>query len=109
MPKKQEKSRITSFTRKEVISILRSARFVLRTDYFDIRKSPKKKECPKVLVITPKKSGSSPARNRFKRRITEIFRTSPLKNAAYDLVIFAKQISKLKFKALKEFFDQLIL
>ena len=63
--------------------------------------APTQGELGRILIVTPKKSGSAPERNLFKRRVRALFREKKLFNKKIDFVIItSKQGINIKFKIL---------
>jgi ribonuclease P protein component len=94
---------ISSFTKKEVDKIFKLTGSRIRTEWFDILFAPKSNEYAKILVITSRKVGNSPKRNKLRRRLKSIFFNEKLFNAQYDCIMIAKIGSvNLTFQELKD-------
>jgi ribonuclease P protein component len=94
---------IARFLKKEITSLLSSARRVCRHSGLDIRISPTSATIGRILIITPRKSGSSPERNRIRRRLKAIFYEERLFLHPYNWLVFIKkEAQELSFAQLKK-------
>jgi ribonuclease P protein component len=97
--------RITNFSRNELTSLFQRAKTVHRNSSFDIRLAPKTEEIGRILIITPKKMGNAPNRNRVRRRIKALFYQEKLYLLPYDWIIYCKTKSALlSFSEIKQLF-----
>lgn len=91
----------SSFTKKEIEKLYKGAKF--RTEWFDVIFSPKNKDFARILIVTSKKIGNAPKRNKLKRRIRSIFFEEKLFNSGSDCIFIAKKLAiNLTFKELKD-------
>jgi ribonuclease P protein component len=79
---------ISLWKKDERLKALAQARPILRRPEFDVRVLPKQDTIARIIVITPKKVGSSPYRNLFKRRARSIFYQEKLFESVNDWVIY---------------------
>lgn len=86
---------ITSFSRSEIRNLLQSARTVTRHPGLDIRVAAKSAAYARVLIVTPRKMGIAPHRNKIRRRIKAIFYADKLFEGLCDLMIYCKKDSQL--------------
>lgn len=84
---------ITSFSRSEISNLLKSAHTVTRHPGLDIRVAAKSAAYARVLIVTPKKMGIAPLRNKIRRRIKAIFYTHKFFENACDLMVYCKKNS----------------
>lgn len=82
---------LSSFTKNEVDNAFKTAKYRIRTEWIDIVISPKTKDFGRVLVVTSRKIGNSPKRNKFRRRIKAFFYEEQLFNSPFDFIIIAKK------------------
>lgn len=64
---------LTRFTRTEISNFFRSVNFVYQSTDLKFIFAPKQDDFSKILVIASKKYGNAPKRNKFKRRLKNIF------------------------------------
>ena len=94
---------ITSFTSKELRALFKKARIVCRHTGLDIKQAPSSGEIGKIVVITPRKIGSAPVRNKIRRQLKSIFYQDKLYLHKTDIVIYCKKDSAdLSYATLKE-------
>lgn len=95
---------MSAFTRQEITQIFKKARRVLRHPGLDILAYPKTQPEARILVVTSRKVGNAPQRNKMRRRLKAIFFEAQLFNNPYDIVVVAKlggaQLSFDELKAL---------
>jgi len=90
-----------------IAHIVRCARFLFTTDALTIKAAAHTAPPGKLILIVPKKIGSAPVRNRIRRRLRELFRTSSI-GQQYHLVIFVKRpFDDISYTQLKELFQHL--
>ncbi len=81
---------ISSFTQQEVRKLSSTARRVVRHPSLDILRAPKRLPQARILVITPRRVGTAPVRNKIRRRIKALFYEHGLMQGPYDFIIFVK-------------------
>ena len=95
---------ITLWTKQEISTLFKSAQRLCWHTGLDVRVAPAKQEHGRILIITPKKMGNAPERNRVRRRIKALFYENKLYECGFDWIFFAKPgISTLTFSQLQEF------
>lgn len=52
---------------------------------------PQLKDVGRLLVVTPRRLGSSPVRNKIRRRLKAIFYEAGLYKKGFDVIVFVKQ------------------
>jgi ribonuclease P protein component len=101
MPNKGTK--ISSFSRNEISALFKKAKVQVRISGLRILTSSCVGEHGRVLIVTPRKSGSSPQRNLFRRRVKSIFRNKDLYQENIDLVIIVdKRAINISFSQLEK-------
>lgn len=89
--------------RKELLKVFKSARLVCRFPEFDIKKAPTAHPVGELIVITPKKVGNAPQRNKIRRRIKAIFHEQKLYEQGFDWIVYIKkEASQLSFSDILE-------
>lgn len=102
MPK-NEALNLSSFTQAEIQALFKKARMKVRTSEIRILTAPAQGESGRVLIVTPRKSGTAPVRNRFRRRVRAIFREGRIFEKKVDFIIIAnKKTCCLSFKKIHE-------
>ncbi len=98
LPKK-----LSSFSKIEIAELFKRTRMRVRFSGIKILVAESKTVHGKLLVVTPRASGSAPERNLFKRRIRAIFRENKLFTHKKDFVVLVnKQGIAVPFERLKE-------
>jgi len=82
---------ITHFTKKEVDYLFEHARRIFKNDAFVILAAPRQLLFGRVLIITAKKVGNAPERNKIRRQIKSIFYEEKLYQLPYDYAIIVKK------------------
>lgn len=85
----------TKWSSGEIHKFLRKAKRVYTSEALDIRIAPRSQTTGRILIITPKKMGNAPQRNRFRRRMKAIFYEQNLAAQALDIAIFSKAPANL--------------
>jgi ribonuclease P protein component len=110
-PKKPKRSLVRSlsaFSKKEIEAAFEQARPVLKRAYCTLLVAPKAKEFARILVVTPKKIGTAPQRNKLKRQLKAIFYEQELYQGPNDcLVILKNGAPALSFDDLKMMLSKL--
>lgn len=79
-----------SLTRKEIQTIFATARRVLKHPGCDVLLAPRTGQHARLLVVTSRKIGNSPQRNKVRRRLKAIFHENGLYDQPFDCVIIVK-------------------
>lgn len=91
------------FTKKDVEELFHTATRVLRNPGLDILLAPKKLALGRLLIITPRKIGTAPERNKVRRQFKALFHEQQLSKGQYDCIIIMKKAGiNSKFLQLKE-------
>lgn len=94
---------ISSFTPLEVQKIFKNAQKKVHTLGLRILISPTGNSYGRILVITPRRSGNAPQRNRIRRRLKAIFVTEKLYENKYDYIVLVhNQAIHTPFEKLKK-------
>ncbi len=100
---------ISSFKKEEVEQIFKRPKERIKTEWFDILLALKKNDFGRILVITSRKIGNSPKRNKIRRRLKSIFYEDKLYELPYDCVVIAKKEGiVLPFDQLKNMFISIL-
>ena len=91
-----------SFSRQEIIALFKTAKRSVRHPILDILIAPKAQEKARLLVITPKRVGTAPARNKIRRQLKALFYEQGYAQQAFDCVIIIKNIGRVTFEKLQE-------
>lgn len=95
---------ITSFSKKELVSLFKKTQYFIKKMGLDIRLAPKQNELAKILIIIPRKAGNAPKRNRLKRRLKSIFYEEQLFQKKFDWIILAtKEGIDISYTELRKF------
>jgi len=96
---------ITRFTRSEVEQLFAQAKPALRSTAFGLLRAPRQKEFGRVLIVTSRKVGNAPERNKIRRRLRSIFYEEKVFELLYDWIVLVKKNAvKLEFEELKKLF-----
>jgi len=82
--------RATSWTDDQLRHFFSRSRRFLSNTALDIKLAPQASSSGHLLVVTPKKMGSAPQRNLFRRRVKAIFYEQKLGQVGFDIAIYAK-------------------
>lgn len=82
---------LSDFTQKEIAAIFRKSSRVYRGPGLDILMTPALKDFGRVLVVTPRKVGTAPERNRIRRRIKALYYEHKLYEYLVDTCIIIKK------------------
>jgi len=94
---------ITRFSKKEIDYLFQHARRVLKNKFCTILYAPRQSEFGRILIVTSKKVGNAPERNKIRRRFKSIFYEEKLFESSYDYVIIVyKSALTLSFSELKK-------
>ncbi len=93
---------MNSFTQQEIRKLFKVARRVVKQSGLDILVAPKMGPEGRLLVVTPRRVGDAPQRNKIRRRLKAIFHEEQLLDAGFDCVVIVKEGGKdLTFDQLK--------
>lgn len=94
---------ITRFERKEIEHLFAQAKRTASYSAFTLLKAPAQKDFGRILIITSRKVGNAPERNKIRRRLKSIFfETAAYKNSWDWAIIIKKAAVALSFDELKE-------
>lgn len=95
---------ITRFNSKVGIDqLFRNARRVIKHPNLHILIATAQQKIGRILIITPRKVGNAPERNKIRRRLKSIFYEEKLYEKGLDcIVIVKKKGCSLSFKELKD-------
>lgn len=97
------KRAFTRWKKNEAVIAIRRSRIILKNKFVDVRVQPKKHVIARILVVTPRKSGSAVERNRFRRRMKSLFYEYKMNQGDFDWIVFAKSgMQELTFGTLQE-------
>ncbi len=82
---------LSTFTQKEIQAIFKSAKRAYKGPGLDILLAPTCQQYGRILVITPRKVGTAPERNRIRRRLKAIFYQEQLYNYQLDCFVIIKK------------------
>jgi len=95
--------KITQFTKKEIDKLFDTAQRQIKNPALDILLGPRQKDFGRILIITSRKVGNAPQRNKIRRRLKSIFYEEKLYETPYDyIVIVKKEAVTLSFETLKK-------
>ncbi len=80
-----------TFKRPEISRLFKQARRIYKSCELDVLSAPRVKEYARLLIITPKKIGNAPQRNKIKRRLRAIFYENDLFERSTDMVVIIKK------------------
>lgn len=84
-------SELFTFKRPEISQLFKQARRIYKSRELDVLSYPKSKAFARLLIITPKRIGNAPQRNKVKRRLRAIFYENQLFNGTTDLIAIVKK------------------
>jgi len=94
--------RLTSFTQKEIADLFKHSHALSRNSIFTLLAAPQTKKLGRILIVTPRRVGSAPERNKLKRRIRALFYEEKLFEKGHDcIIIFKKGSADISFETLK--------
>lgn len=82
---------LSTFNKKEVVTLLKKGKRVCKDVGLDIISAPATLEFGRILVITPRKAGNAPARNKIRRRLKALFYQKKLYERLTDICIIIKK------------------
>jgi len=80
-----------SFTKKEIEKLFKTARRIAKESSCDLLIAPKTDSQAGLLVVTSRKVGNAPERNKIRRRLKAIFYENKLYEQAFDCIIIVKK------------------
>lgn len=83
-------SNISHFSSRELSILFKKARRVLTHPGLHILIAPAKNSSGRILVVTPRKIGNAPIRNKIRRRIKSIFYENRLFEMDFDCIVIIK-------------------
>lgn len=99
---------MSSFSKKEVNIIFNENPRRVKTDWFDLILALKNEDLAKILIVTSRKIGNAPKRNKIRRQLKAIFYEEKLFNGKFNCILIAKKsIFNLSFIQLKDVFLKL--
>lgn len=94
---------ISRFTKKEIEHAFCQARKIFSAATFTILQAPKQTMLGRILIITQRKIGNAPQRNKIKRQIKSIFYQARCYEQNYDYIIIVKKPAlELPFEKIKQ-------
>ncbi len=94
---------LSSFKKKEIQELFKTARTILVDHGLVIKGAPKQEPSARILIITPRKSGNAPERNRIRRRLKSIFYQHKLYEGPRDyLILISTPAMTLSFNQLEK-------
>lgn len=94
---------LSSFKKKEIQDLFKTARIILVDKGLVIKTAPKIGSSARILIVTPRKSGNAPQRNRIRRRLKALFYTHKLYQGQRDyLILVSAQAMALSFNQLEK-------
>lgn len=93
---------ISQFFPKEIDNAFKHARRLLKTSSITLLYGPQQRSYGRILVIASGKTGNAVIRNKFKRRIKNIFYQEQMYLIGHDFICIARAgIGDIDFEALK--------
>jgi len=97
---------LTSFTKKEIKKTFDSAYRILKTEGITLLVAPSVQSFGKILIITPRKVGSAPVRNKIRRQIKSLFYEEKLYELGFDwIAIIRPAFANNSFDEIKKLFS----
>lgn len=94
--------KITQFTQSEIRQLFHTARTIYRHAGLSIRIAPRLGDSGRLLIITSRKVGTAPERNKLRRQLKAIFYQEKLYKSPYDYIVHTtKESTLLTFQELK--------
>jgi ribonuclease P protein component len=84
--------KLSSFTQHEIAHFFKSSRRVYKDPSFDILCLSAVQEYGRIIVITPRKVGNAPARNKIRRQIKALYYQHHLYHLQVDCMIIIKKL-----------------
>jgi len=80
-----------TFKRPEISLLFKQARRIYKSRELDVLSAPRAMDYARLLIITPKRIGNAPLRNKIKRRLRALFYENHLFEGPADMVIIIKK------------------
>jgi ribonuclease P protein component len=94
---------VSQFSTKEIDNAFKHARRLLKTSSIILLYGPQKREYGRILVIASRKVGNAVIRNKFKRRIKNIFYQEHMYLLRHDFICITRPgIGDINFETLKK-------
>ncbi len=81
---------LSSFSGAEVTALFRTSTRIMRTPFMDILARPATRQFGRILVVTPRRIGSAPARNKIRRQLKSLYYQCKLYERNLDLMVITK-------------------
>ncbi|MCF7900299.1 ribonuclease P protein component [Candidatus Babeliales bacterium] len=95
--------KLSSFSRTEISDAFKRARLKVRYSGLKLLVAPSDRGHGKLLIVTPRRSGNSPQRNLFRRRMKALFRENNLSKHSITLIALVDRNGiELSFKKLEQ-------
>ncbi|BDC34679.1 hypothetical protein Noda2021_06370 [Candidatus Dependentiae bacterium Noda2021] len=83
---------LSTFSQHEIARFFKSSRRVYKGPSFDILCLPQSKSHGRLIVVTPRKIGNAPARNKIRRQLKAIYFTNRFYELPVDCMIIIKKL-----------------
>lgn len=98
---------ITQFTKQEIDALFKTARRVHTQPGLTILQAPRQGSIGRILIVTPRKVGDAPTRNKLRRQLKALFYENKMYKQEYDWVALLRpQTKPLSFDQLRDLFVQ---
>lgn len=87
--------RLLRFNQKQAAAFLKRAVRVLKTPDADILFAPADLALGRILIVTPRRVGNAPQRNKARRRLRAVFREKKIYEFGYDVGVIVKEGAEL--------------
>lgn len=99
--------KFTQFRPKEIDSLWKKARRVVKHDGLHLLKAPRSADIGRILMVIPKRVGNAPTRNKLRRQIRHIFYETQLFKGDADWIVIARPgAHEIPFATLQKLFAQ---
>ena len=100
---------ITSFSPEERRKLFNTARNVIYHSGLDVRIAHTTNPLARILIVTPKRCGNAPQRNRIRRRLKALFYEEKLYQRSYDILVLCKKSGiDLTYQELRAFLTSVL-
>lgn len=83
---------LSTFSQNEIARFFKSSRRVYKGPSFDILCLPQSMSHGRLIVVTPRKIGNAPARNKIRRQLKALYFTNSLYDLPVDCMIIIKKL-----------------